>query len=91
MSIQQCIYLPTALYGQDMIEDEFLKQSLTGLISEYSRLCHTMIKGSSLPYNLPGARGRILGIIPFPRVLTLPEMKAVSSISDGDNHYTTSV
>ena len=52
----------------------------------------------SLPYYLPIAGGRIIGFIPFPRVLVLCEMQSVSSriwtrvvvsISYDDNHYTT--
>ena len=51
----------------------------------------------SLPYYLPIAGGRIIGFIPFPRVLVLCEMQSVSSriwtrvavfISYDDNHYT---
>ena len=51
----------------------------------------------SLPYYLP-IGGRIIGFIPFPRVLVLCEMQSVSfriwthvavSISYDDNHYTT--
>ena len=51
----------------------------------------------SLPYYLPIAGGRIIGFIPFPRVLVLCEMKSVSSWiwsrvavshSYDDNHYT---
>ena len=56
-----------------------------------------MAEEPSLPYYLPIARGRIIGFIPFPRVLVLCEMQSVSSriwtriamsISDDDNHYT---
>ena len=52
----------------------------------------------SLPYYLPIAGGRIIGFIPFPRVLVLCEIQSVSSriwtrvavsISYDDNHYTT--
>ena len=52
----------------------------------------------SLPYYLPIVGGRIIGFIPFPRVLVLCEMLSVSSriwtcvavfISNNDNHYTT--
>ena len=50
-----------------------------------------------MPYYLPIAGGRIIGIIPFPMVLVLYEMQSVSSriwtrvavsISYDDNHYT---
>ena len=76
------------------------KRSLTGLNSEYSFLtsCFTKAEEISLSYYLPIARGRIIGFIPFPRVLVLCE-NAVSlvqdwtsfavSISYDENHYTT--
>ena len=57
-----------------------------------------MAEEPSLPYYLPIAGGRIIGFIPFPRVLVLCEMLSVSSriwthvavsISSDDNHYTT--
>ena len=57
-----------------------------------------MAEEPSLPYYLPIAGGRIIGFIPFPRVLVLYEMQSVSSriwtrvavsISYDDNHYTT--
>ena len=56
-----------------------------------------MAEETSLPYYLPIAGGRIIGFIPFPRVLVLCEMQSVSSriwthvavsISYDDNHYT---
>ena len=57
-----------------------------------------MAEEPSLPYYLSIAGGRIIGFIPFPRVLVLCEMQSVSSriwtrvavfISYDDNHYTT--
>ena len=75
------------------------KQSLTGLNSEFSffeTICLTKAEEPSLPYYLPIARGRIIGFIPFPRVLVLSEMQSVLSriwthvavsISYDDNHY----
>ena len=57
-----------------------------------------MAEEPSLSYYLPIAGGRIIGFIPFPRVLVLCEMQSVSSriwtriavfISYGDNDYTT--
>ena len=57
-----------------------------------------MAEEPSLPYYLPIAGGRIIGFIPFPRVLVLCEMQLMSSkiwtrvavsISYVDNHYTT--
>ena len=60
--------------------------------------CHTIIKELSLLNYLLIVRGRIVGFIPFPSVLTLWEMQAVStriwtlvtvSISYEGNIYTT--
>ena len=77
------------------------KSSLTGFNSEFSfSLTSCLIKAeeTSLLYYLPIAGGRIIGFIPFPRVLVLCEMQSVSSriwtrvavsISYDDNHYTT--
>ena len=57
-----------------------------------------MAEEPSLSYYLPIAGGRIIGFIPFPRVLVLCEMQSVSFriwtriavfISYGDNDYTT--
>ena len=56
-----------------------------------------MAEEPSLPYYLPIAGGRIIGFIPFPRVLVLCEKQSVFSriwtrvavsISYADNHYT---
>ena len=77
------------------------KRSLTGLNSEFSfskTSCLTKAEEPSLSYYLPIAGGRIIGFIPFPRVLVLCEMQSVSariwtrvavSIFYDDNHYTT--
>ena len=77
------------------------KRSLTGLNSEFSfskTSCLTKVEEPSLPYYLSIAGGRIIGFLPFPRVLVLCEMQSVSSriwthvtvsISYDDNHYTT--
>ena len=76
------------------------KRSLTGLNSEFSfsqTSCLTKAEEPSLSYYLPIAGGRIIGFIPFPRVLVLCEMQSVSSriwtrvavsISYDDNHHT---
>ena len=57
-----------------------------------------MAEEISLPYYLPIAGGRIIGYIPFPKVLVLCEMHSVLSriwtrvaVSNSydDNHYTT--
>ena len=75
---------------------------LTGFNSVFSfskTSCLTKAEEPSLPYYLPIVGGRIIGFIPFPRVLVLCEMQSVSSriwthitmsISYNDNHYTTS-
>ena len=63
-----------------------------------STSCFTKAEEPSLPYYLPIPGGRIIGFIPFPRVLVLCEMQSVlsriwarvaMSISYNDNHYTT--
>ena len=53
-----------------------------GLNSEISfslTSCLTKAEEPSLPYCLPIAGGRVIGFIPFPRVLVLCEMPSVSS------------
>ena len=77
------------------------KQSLPGFNSEFSfsyTSCLTKAEEPSLSYYLPIAGERIIGFIPFPRVLVLCEMQSVSSriwtrvavsISYDDNPYTT--
>ena len=77
------------------------ERSLTGVNSEFSfsqTSCPTKAEEPSLSYYLPIAKGRIIGFIPFPRVLVLCEMQSVSSriwtrvavfISYDDNNYTT--
>ena len=90
---------PSARAGYDT--RSIFKRSLAGLNSEFSfsetsRL--TKAEEPSLSCYLPIAGGRIIGFIPFPRVLVLCEMQSVSSriwtrvavsISCDDNHYTT--
>ena len=75
--------------------------ALTGLNSEFSfsetsRL--TKAEEPNLSYYLPIAGGRIIGFIPFPRVLVLCEIqlalpriwsRVAVSISYDDSHYTT--
>ena len=90
---------PSARAGYDT--RSIFKRSLTGLNSEFSfskTSCLTKAEEPSLPYYLPIAGWRIVGFIPFPRVLVLCEMESVSSriwtrvavsISYDDNHYTT--
>ena len=90
---------PSARVGYDT--KSIFKQSLTGLNSEFSfskTSCFTKAEEPSLSYYLPIAGGRIIGFIPFPRVLVLCEMQSISSriwtrvavsISYDNNHYTT--
>ena len=90
---------PSARAGYDT--RSIFKRSLTGLNSKFSfskTSCLTKAEEPSLPYYLPIAWGRIIGFIPFTRVLVLCEMQSVSSriwtcvavsISYDDNHYTT--
>ena len=90
---------PSARVGYDT--RSIFKRSLTGLNSEFSfssTSCLTKAEEPSLPYYLHIAGGRIIGLIPFPRVLVLCEMQSVSSkiwtrvavsISYDDNYYTT--
>ena len=90
---------PSARAGYDT--RSIFKLHLTGLNSEFSfskTSYFTTAKEPSLPYYLPIAGGRIIGFIPFPRVLVLCEMQSVSfriwnraavSISCDDYHYTT--
>ena len=89
---------PSVRAGYDR---SIFKRSLMGLNSEFSfsqTSCLTKAEWPSLPYYLPIAGGRIIGFIPFPRVLVLCEMQSVSSriwtrvamsISYDDSHYTT--
>ena len=73
-------YLPTPPLGQDMTQGQFFKRSLTGLNSEFSfsyTTCLTKAEEPSLSYYFPIAGGRIIGFIPFPRVLVLCEMQYI--------------
>ena len=94
-----CIYLPLPARAR---YDTIFKRSLTGLNSEFSFSgtgCHTKIKELSLPNYLPTAGGRMIGCIPFPRILALYKMQTVSStiwtwiaesILSDDDYYTAS-
>ena len=89
---------PSARTGYDTWS--IFKRSLSGLNSEFSfskTSCLTKAEEHSLPYYLPIAGGRIIGSIPFPRVLVPCEMQSVSSkiwtrvaasISYDDKHFT---
>ena len=90
-----CVYIftnPSTWVGYDT--RSIFKRSLTGFNSEFS---FSKAEEPSLPYYLPIAGGRIIGFIPFPRILVLCEMLSVSSriwtrvamsISYDDNHWT---
>ena len=104
-NIEKCVMLiiiftnPSTRAGYDT--RSIYKQRLTGFNSEFSfswTSCLTKAEEPSLPYYLPIAGGRIIGFIPFPRVLVLCEMQSVASriwirvavsISYDDNDYTT--
>ena len=88
---------PSARAGYDT--RSIFKRSLNPEFSFSKTSCLTKAEELSLPYYLPTAGGRIIGFIPFPRVLVPCEMQSVSSriwtrvavsISFNDNHYTTS-
>ena len=91
-------YLLTPPLGQDMTQGQFLRKGLNSEFSFSYTSCFTNAEEISLPYYLPIAGGRIIGFIPFPRVLVLCQMQSVSSrvwtrvavsISHDDNHHTT--
>ena len=91
LTVQSAIYLllvyeyilftnPSARAGYDT--RSIFKRSLTGLNSEFSfslTSCLTNAEEPSLSYYLPIAGRRIIGFIPFARVLVLCEMQSVSS------------
>ena len=89
---------PSARAGYDT--RSIFKRGLAGFYSEFSfsyTSCLTKAEEPSLPYYFPIAGGRIIGFIPFPRVLVLCEMQSVRSriwtgvavsISCDNNHYT---
>ena len=88
--------LPTPPLGQDMTQGQFLSEVYR--FSFYTTNCLTKVEEPSLPYYLTIAGGRIIGFIPFPRVLVLCEMqlawsriwtRVAVSISYDNNHYTT--
>ena len=93
-------YLPNPSVQAGYDTRSIFKRSLTGLNSEFSfsyTSCLTKAEEPSLSYYLPIAGGRIIGFIPFPKVLVLCEMQSASfriwtrvamSISYDDNHYT---
>ena len=96
-----CSIYENYIYLPNPSARSIFKRSLTGLNSEFSfsyTSCLTKAEELSPSYYLPIAGGRIIGFIPFLRVLVLCEMQSVSSrnwtrvavsISCDDNHYTT--
>ena len=71
---------PSSRAGYDT--RSIFKRSLTGLNLEFSfslTSCFTKAEEPSLPNYLPIAGGRIIGFIPFSRVLVLCESHPVSS------------
>ena len=72
-------FYPTFLPGTERITRSVFKQSLTGLNSEFSFKIdfNCKVKEHSLTYCLLMTGGRIIGCIPFPRVLTLCEIQTV--------------
>ena len=100
-SVSAWSYLPNPSARAGYETRSIFKRSLTGLNSEFSfswTSCLTKAEEPSLSYYLPKAGGRIIGFIPFPRVLVLCEMKSFSSkiwtrvavsIFYDDNNYTT--
>ena len=98
---RECLsYLPNPSARAGYDTRSIFKRCLTGLNSEFSfykTSCLTKAEEPNLSYYLPIAGGRIIGFIPFPRVLVLCEMQSVSSRiwtrivefnSYDDNHYT---
>ena len=77
-------YLPNPSTRAGYDTWSIFKRSLTGLNSEFSfslTSCLTKAEEPSLPYYLPKAGGRIIGFIPFPRVLVLCEMQSVQDLN----------
>ncbi len=94
-------YLLTPPLRQEMTQGQFLSGVQQVWIQSFPSprlVASPRLKNPSLPYYLPIAGGRIIGFIPFPRVLVLCEMQSVSSriwapvvvsISYDNNRYTT--
>ena len=79
-SRESIIFTPPLRSGRIWHKVNFFKRSLTGLNSEFSfSLTSSLTKAeeTNLPSNLPIAGGRIIGFIPFPRVLVLCEMQSL--------------
>ena len=101
LSYTELLYLPNPSSREGYDTRSLFKRSSTGLNSEYSfsyTSCLTKAEEPSLSYYLSIAWGRIMGFIPFLRVLVLCEKqlawsriwtRIVVSNSNDDNHYTT--
>ena len=74
--------IPSAQAGWHKVN--FFKRGLTGLNSEFSfskTSCRPKAEEPCLPYYYPITGGRIIGFIPFPRVLMLCEMQSVQDLN----------
>ena len=83
-SIAMLSYLPNPSARAGYDTRSIFMRSLTGLNSEFSfsyTSCLTKAEEPSLPYYLLIAGGRIIGSIPFPRVLVLCE-NAISQVQE---------
>ena len=72
MFFLQCICIQHFHHKQDVTQDQFFEYSLRDSNPEFSFSwtgCHTIVKELSLPNYLLIAGGRIVGCIPFPRIL----------------------
>ena len=67
---------PTPPLGQDLTKGQFLSGGLNSEFSFSYTSCLAKAEEPCLPYYLPIAGGRIIGYIPFPRVLVLCEMQS---------------
>ena len=102
LSCDRYIYLLIPPHWKDMTHGQFLSGVLLVSIQSFPPrlVCLTKAEKLSLPYYLPIVGGRIIGFIPFPRVLVRCEMQSASSkiwtrvivsISHDDNHYPTTL
>ena len=112
VSIYMCIYLSIYIYiyihthththtfccillMKDVTQSKFLSNLNREFFFSLTS-CHTKVKEPSLPYSILIARWRIVGFIPFPKILALCEMQTALSrnwtlfavfISYHSNHY----
>ena len=97
-----CVYLTTPTHEQNTTLSQFFKRSSTNLNSEFSFSWtgyYTKVKVPTLLHHLSIAGGRIIGFMPFQKVIALYEMQTASSriwtwfvvsISYDDKHYPSS-